>query len=262
MKYTIFGFSQKKLVELGLDLIDAAILRELIDFKATGKMVCRDLDGEEWFWVKYQGLINQLPISKLTTRNSIYRRLTRLVDAGALKHKTVKREGTYSFYQFGDAISSLMYLSDENEEGVRMKTKTGTDENEDQKTLLSKDSSIKEHSTADVIETRREQSNPKPLSLISKEKQISASAIADSRFCSAWGMYDKKGNKATALRYWAKLKPEDHEAIIKAIPPYKASVSERVFMKDFQGWINPTNRMWEDEVVEQVQEPGLDSSIY
>ena len=38
MKYTIEGLNQEKLVEYGLNGIDAIILRYIIDFWHTGKM--------------------------------------------------------------------------------------------------------------------------------------------------------------------------------------------------------------------------------
>ena len=38
MKYTILGFSQRKAVELGLDLKQLLILRWFVDYKDTDKM--------------------------------------------------------------------------------------------------------------------------------------------------------------------------------------------------------------------------------
>jgi hypothetical protein len=69
----------------------------------------------------------------------------------------------------------------------------------------------------------------------------------DNLFETVWVQYERKGNKQTALRYWNKLKYEEKLAITKAIPIYIAS-REYKYRKDFQGWINPTNRMWEDEI--------------
>ena len=62
-----------------------------------------------------------------------------------------------------------------------------------------------------------------------------------------WAKYGRKGNKQAALRYWRKLSAEDRKAIEAAIPAYLAS-REVQYRKDFSGWINPTYRMWEDEV--------------
>jgi hypothetical protein len=69
----------------------------------------------------------------------------------------------------------------------------------------------------------------------------------DNLFETVWVQYERKGNKKTARIYWNKLKYEDKIAITKAIPIYIAS-REYKYRKDFQGWINPTYRRWEDEI--------------
>ena len=75
----------------------------------------------------------------------------------------------------------------------------------------------------------------------------------DNLFETVWVQYERKGNKKVALRYWNKLKYEDKLAITKAIPSYIAS-REYKYRKDFQGWINPTNRMWEDQIIIEEKE--------
>ena len=70
-----------------------------------------------------------------------------------------------------------------------------------------------------------------------------------SEFESAWAAYERKGNKQTSLRYWKKLSGEDRSSIMKAIPLYIQSRPEKKFRKNFEGWINPTNKMWQDEIV-------------
>ena len=69
----------------------------------------------------------------------------------------------------------------------------------------------------------------------------------DTLFDECWAMYGRKGNRKTALRYWSKLSEEDKLAIQDKIIPYIQS-REYKFRKDFQGWINPANRIWEDQV--------------
>ena len=75
----------------------------------------------------------------------------------------------------------------------------------------------------------------------------------DILFNECWALYGKKGNKARAIQYWAKLTEGEKENIKLAIPTYVKS-REIKFRKDFQGWINPTYRMWEDEIVETIKE--------
>jgi hypothetical protein len=75
----------------------------------------------------------------------------------------------------------------------------------------------------------------------------------DNLFDDCWAMYGRKGNKKTALRYWKKLSLKDRYNIQDNILPYINS-REYKYRKDFQGWINPTNRMWEDEIIIEEKE--------
>ena len=75
----------------------------------------------------------------------------------------------------------------------------------------------------------------------------------DNLFDDCWAMYGRKGNKQTALRYWKKLSLKDRYNIQDNILPYINS-REYKYRKDFQGWINPTNRMWEDEIIIEEKE--------
>ena len=47
MKYTIEGFSQLEMIRIGMDAIDALILRWFIDFKDSGKMAVDLKPGTE-----------------------------------------------------------------------------------------------------------------------------------------------------------------------------------------------------------------------
>ena len=108
MKHTYLGFKQQKLLEYGLDATDATILRYFIDFKDTDKMVHIVINNQPFYWVKYEGIIQEYPLLGLKSADSVYRRLKKLVGAGLLKHETVKNKGTYSFYGVGDNYLSLI----------------------------------------------------------------------------------------------------------------------------------------------------------
>jgi len=74
-------------------------------------------------------------------------------------------------------------------------------------------------------------------------------------FEQAWALYERKGTKAKALRYWNRLAAADRLEIIKAIPAYMAKNKEAQYRKDFDGWINPANKMWENEVAAKSSNP-------
>lgn len=65
----------------------------------------------------------------------------------------------------------------------------------------------------------------------------------------AWILYERKGSRKVALKYWMRISEKDRALIISKIPEYIAANPEERFRKDFQGWINPSNRLWENKVI-------------
>lgn len=108
MKYTILGFSQRRAVELGLDLKHLMVLRWFVDFKDSGKMTTKMFEDDKYYWVKYDGLIQALPILKTTSEDTVYRYLKKLSKVGVLKHRTLKQNGVWSFYTIGDLYKELI----------------------------------------------------------------------------------------------------------------------------------------------------------
>ena len=76
MKYTIHGFSQKKLIEAGLDNDDALILSVIKDMYSSKNMQFQIIDGERFIWIDQGYLLEQIPIigtqRKLKMRLKIY----------------------------------------------------------------------------------------------------------------------------------------------------------------------------------------------
>lgn len=144
MKYTIEGLSQKFLSENNLDCTDAVLIRYIIDFYNTDKMAKINVDGVEYFWLKYEYVIEQLPILGIKSKDGLYRRMKKYVECGIMKHYTKRAGGTYSCYLFNKETLTLLLgskpdTSDEKSEGYGSKVGGGTDEKSEQKTLLSKE---------------------------------------------------------------------------------------------------------------------------
>ncbi len=70
----------------------------------------------------------------------------------------------------------------------------------------------------------------------------------DTLFEECWAMYHRKGSKQKSIRYWVKLSEEDKLAIQASIIPYITSRDSMQYCLNFEGYINPRNRRWEDEV--------------
>jgi hypothetical protein len=99
MKYTINGFQQKKLLEYGLDGIDAYILRWFVDFYHTGKMAKVEYDSKTFLWVNYKAVIEDIPIINIKSKDVIARRFKKMVNCGLMEHYTKKEGGMYSCYK-------------------------------------------------------------------------------------------------------------------------------------------------------------------
>lgn len=146
MEYTIHGFSQENAIKLGLDDRDLLILRWFVRFKDNGKMSSKIIDGDKYYWIKYEGIIEDLPITNIKSNDSVYRRLKKMSKAKVLKHQTIKAGGTYSYYCLGENYPSLIdtdrKLSDLNPNtsdiypNLSDLKSDGTDLNPDQKTLI------------------------------------------------------------------------------------------------------------------------------
>lgn len=171
MKYTICGFSQEKLIELGLDSIDALILRYFIDFKDSGSMKLEVIGGKPFYWLKYQKLLKELPILKISSKRALRLRLEKLEKCGVLEHFLKKEKGTYSFYTVGHKYMALVDTeganqisegcesnfrpgANQNSEGCESKFRQGANQNSEQKINLLKDSSIKDNNTKVEINWR------------------------------------------------------------------------------------------------------------
>jgi hypothetical protein len=145
MKFSIEGFSQEVLVNMGLDHADALILQWFSDFQSTGKM--KNIDdprgGYPYQWVLYRTVIDDLPCLGITNSEVVARRFKKLCNAGALESLVYKRGKTLTCYRKGQYFTRLLYgaLDSKVDQGSTQKS-MALDSKVDPKTLLL-DSSIK-----------------------------------------------------------------------------------------------------------------------
>lgn len=118
MKFTIEGFSQEyaltlqkevvvngKTKRIKVDCNDLVILRWFVDFYP--KMMKVEIEGKQYAWIKYQALLEDLPLLDIKKR-MLFDRLQKLVDFGILSHKSIKSGGSFSYYGFGDNYIKLV----------------------------------------------------------------------------------------------------------------------------------------------------------
>ena len=84
MQYTVMGFDQKKMIELGIDVVDAAILRWFVDFYASASMEKHLYRGRSYGWVSYKHLASDIPTLGIRTAQGIAKRLKKYVEKGLL----------------------------------------------------------------------------------------------------------------------------------------------------------------------------------
>lgn len=121
MKYTIEGFSQEYALTLQKEIIvngkakrikvdcnDLVILRWFVDFYPN--MMKVEIEGKQYAWIKYQALLEDLPLLDIKKR-MLFDRLQKLVDFGILSHKSIKSGGSFSYYGFGENYIKLVDTS-------------------------------------------------------------------------------------------------------------------------------------------------------
>lgn len=77
--------NQEFCLRFGLDIVDACILQWFSDFENSGKMTPVLNDGEIFYYVSYQKVIDDLPLLKIKTHRAIKDRFDKLVKKGLLK---------------------------------------------------------------------------------------------------------------------------------------------------------------------------------
>ncbi len=71
--------NQEFCLRFGLDIVDACILQWFSDFENSGKMTPVLNNGEIFYYVSYQKVIDDLPLLKIKTHRAIKDRFDKLV---------------------------------------------------------------------------------------------------------------------------------------------------------------------------------------
>lgn len=222
MKYTIEGFNQEEAIKLGdLDVVDLVILRWIVDFEPN--MTKKVKDGETYFWVNYQSLLEALPILKIKKRMLCYR-LEKMCNLGILIHKNIKENGNYSYYTFGKNYINLV-----------QNIAKGSANN-----CLTLEQNIAEQNNSSIKETH----------LLNNSKEN----IKES-FDKFWNVYPRKVSKGNAEKWFIKNKPTeelvnamiDKISLLKNTEQWKKNNGQ--FIPYPTTWLNAKG--WEDEIIQE-----------
>ena len=107
MKFTILGFSHPAAYDLGLDINDLAILRWYIDFKESGYMNKKVIDGKEFYLVIYEYVLEDLPILCMK-KDAVYRRFKKMCDKKILERRTINEGGKFPYFAIGENYAELV----------------------------------------------------------------------------------------------------------------------------------------------------------
>lgn len=111
MKFTVNGYSQKKLIEMNLDLIDSLILRVLADMYSSNsnKIEYRIINDDKYMWSKYGYILEQIPI--IGSERTLIRKIDSLIEKTILKKivLTSKKgvKGKYLYIAFDKTYEEL-----------------------------------------------------------------------------------------------------------------------------------------------------------
>ena len=88
-------------------------MRWLVDFYP--KMVKVEIEGVQYAWVNYRELLKDLPLLDIK-KQALSDRFKKMCEFEILKHKTIKSDGTFSYYGFGKNYYSLIDTEYQNRE--------------------------------------------------------------------------------------------------------------------------------------------------
>lgn len=150
MKYTIHGFSQKKLVEAGLDNDDALILSVIRDIYSSKNMQFQIIDGERFIWIDQGYLLEQIPI--IGTQRKLKMRLKIYCEKELLDRKLLYlKDGVKGKFSYINVTSNLDKLT-EYQPWEKISQGLGKNFPRDGQKFPNKDSSIRD--TNNIIYSR------------------------------------------------------------------------------------------------------------
>lgn len=211
MKNTISGFNQSKLIEYGLDLKDAMLLRYFVDFRDTESMSMIIVNDKPYYWLDYKHMKKDLPILGINSHDALRRRLKKLEECGILNHYHKLEGGSYSYYCLGENYPSL----------IKNEGKTNDFNNYNPPTEKSDPSDSK------VAHLRLESRTPpteksEQNNLSTKDNKYIYSA---NDYDEVWKLYPNKKGRARAMKKIPKiLKAIGKEQLIKCIERYSKEV--------------------------------------
>lgn len=111
MKYTIMGFQQEKLIELGLKTDDALVLNCIKDMYASPTMEFKNFDGIRYMWINYTWLLKQIPI--IGSKSNLTKKIKKYSDEDLLlRVQEFEKKGVKGSFAYISPTKKLFELQD------------------------------------------------------------------------------------------------------------------------------------------------------
>jgi hypothetical protein len=236
MKFTINGLSQEMLIERGLDAQDALLITWLSDLISSPKIKTLLHDGLTYYWIRYESILEDLPILTIKNTKGIGKKFLELEEKGLLvKHVIKNQAGSFSYFRFTDVIDEM------------------------KKRESNKDRHCPKKSSADEFETQANQSLPQKEQTYNQSTNTNPSTKNNYvyTFDDFYAVYPRKVNKDSAMKAWVKIDVELHEKIIEDVKNRvvnHAGWKEQRYIPHPSTYLN--QKRWEDEIeLQQKSQP-------
>lgn len=113
MKYSIL-INQKLAIDnnLNIDIIDLAIFEYIKDF-CHSREIQKMMENEKvYYWISYQKIIDDMPILGIKTKDSVYRRLKKLVSLWIIEENKNNAKLWRSYFCFWENYDTLVFKTD------------------------------------------------------------------------------------------------------------------------------------------------------
>ena len=111
----MFGFKQEELLKYDLNIEDALLLSWFL-IKGKNKMLKRKIiNNKIFFGIKYEKVLEDLPILKANTKRTIARRFDKLVEKGLISKHIDKKAGNKTYFSPELRIKTLFKKYNEGE---------------------------------------------------------------------------------------------------------------------------------------------------
>lgn len=116
MKTKVFGYTQRTVIDLGMNLRDLTFIDWFVHWYSSRKMKMINVDDSGYYgWVNREYVIEQIPMLGLTHVESVTKMLSKLVSCGVLERVVIKSDegrGSNAFYRPAPIVFDMKHDSD------------------------------------------------------------------------------------------------------------------------------------------------------